>query len=108
MTFDSKKISAHFGVQSSEEDYSYLLLQGKIKLFCSQGKVVMVSDGGRSYAQIPVNLWDFVSATPSAHLLTTRSGEIAMQLSSSHSDLDESDWCVEVIRQIIDVFAGLK
>jgi len=105
--FDSSKLAAHFGIEQLDGSDGHLLLQGKIKLFCANDKLVLITDGARRYGQIPDALWRFASAQPNVHLLTTRSGDIALQLASNDPEQDDSDWAASIIANTLPTLMDL-
>lgn len=105
--FDSGRLAAHFGVEQQESHDGHLLLQGKIRLFFANDKLVLISDGARRYSQIPAPLWQLAGAEPHAHLLITRSGDIALQLSSSDPEQDQTDWAAATISSTLPVLVDL-
>lgn len=106
--FDSSKLAARFGLDEIGEGDAHLLLQEKIRLFCTNDKLVLVTDGARRYAQIPAALWEIVTEHSGIHLLITRSGDIALQLMSSGEDDDQNDWAAATIAAVLPMLLDLN
>lgn len=105
---DSAKFATFFGIEQGTAGHDYLLLDGKIKLFCANDKVVLISANARAYATIKESIWDIVSAEPGAHLMLTRSGDIALQLNFSSDETDETDRAALLVQALVPNLVELK
>lgn len=105
---DSTKFATSFGIEQGAAGHDYLLLDGKIKLFCANDKVVLISANARSYAAIKESIWDVIATEPGAHLMLTRSGDIALQLNFPSDATDDTDRAVALVQTLAPSLAELK
>jgi len=105
---DSAKFAAYFGIEPGTAGHDYLLLESKIKLFCSNDKVVLISANARSYAGIKESIWDVIANEPRAHMMLTRSGDVALQLHFPSDATDETDRAVAMVQTLTPLLVEMK
>lgn len=105
---DSAKFATFFGIEPGTAGHDYLLLEEKIKLFCANDKVVLISANARSYAAIKEAVWSVIANEPRAHLMLTRSGDIALQLNFPSDATDETDRAVAMVQTLTPLLVEMK